>query len=58
VLEEMRGTTVGSGWFTFSLYAVFESVWIQVGVLLVMLAGKSLVAVAAALARPAAIHPR
>lgn len=54
----MRGTTVGSGWFTFSLYAVFESVWIQVGVLLVMLAGKSLVAVAAALARPAAIHPR
>lgn len=46
VLEEMRGTTVGSGWFTFSLYAVFESVWIQVGVLLVMLAGKSLVAVA------------
>lgn len=45
-LDAMRGATVEAGPFAFSLYDVLAAVWIQVGVLLVMLSGKNLLLIA------------
>ena len=46
--DSMRQASVAAGPFEFTLYEVLESVWIQVGVLLVLLALSNLVTLVAA----------